>query len=153
MNTTGELSWVSGMLTWLITGISLVTPQLRPLATPALKAQAQIAYYREVQRLQTAWAAHRDQVPDGLNERGWEEVHQTVSIAIANVCFSPSHADWRAVRTLREALTEQLEHDPSVSLETAVGMWEGLAKTGPHGAQYIERMQPMFEEALKFAQQ
>lgn len=152
MNAAANDLWVE-WLVWLITGVSLTTPQLRSFARPALEAQGLITYHREVRLLQDEWSVLAEQIPDGLNERGWREVHQVVGIAIANVCFSPDHAEWRSVRNLRKELAEQIEHAEKPSLETAEAMWTSLSKTGPHGEEYIERMQPLFDEAMKFAQQ
>jgi len=76
----------------------------------------------------------------------WECASDWTITAYGNICFSPEHVETAEMYRLRDELNGKL--GGFIDLDTLIWIWDRLAKTGPHGKQYIERYRPQFLECF-----
>ncbi len=68
----------------------------------------------------------------------------TLANAVGNVCFTPKEVSAEEMARLRVDV-ERKNRQP-VTFDTFAWLWSRLGQTGPHGNEYITRMQPMWKE-------
>jgi hypothetical protein len=93
----------------------------------------------------------RTRPPSGLDPHVWEEAWIVAYNGFGNVCFSPDHVSQAEMQRLQHDL--EARRSGPVTPETLDWFWHRLAETGPQGAEYIARMQPLWEEAARQIQE
>lgn len=97
----------------------------------------------EMERIETVVETWRAPPADADPAR-WEAAWQTAYNAVGNVCFTPEHITREELTCLREDVERQ--DQLPLSFDTLAWLWSRLAQTGPHGQEYITRMQPLWDE-------
>jgi hypothetical protein len=103
------------------------------------------SFQTEKERIETiveSWQAP----PADADPVQWGAAWETAYNAVGNVCFTPEQVNPEEMVRLREDV-ERRNQKP-VNLETLAWLWSRLAQTGPHGNDYITRMQPLWDEAV-----
>jgi hypothetical protein len=88
--------------------------------------------------------------PARVDPRVWREVVVVVHNAMGNVCFTYQHVPVAEMRRLRREVEAQARGP--VTLDTLEWLWNRLGQTSPHGAEYIQRMRPLWDEARDAAE-
>lgn len=101
---------------------------------------------RTMDRLLEQWWEGRP--PPGVNEHRWKETWGIAYNGFGNVCFSPEHVSLAEMHRLKADLQAKM-HQPA-TLESLRWLWDRLAETGPSGREYITRMKPLLEEAIRW---
>jgi hypothetical protein len=107
----------------------------------------EIASFRSELEITKAFVTNwQREPPEGIDPHIWREVTIVVGNGLGNVCFTPQTVSLAEMRRLRADVEARASHEP-VSLELLDWLWRRLRDTGPHGEAYIDRMQPLWDEA------
>lgn len=123
----------------LMLAVACLAPILAYVAAPVYR----LSRYARVQRqMYDMISALQLPVPQGTNPSHWECASSWTVTAYANVCFSEEHVTVEEMHRLRDDLQAKLQEVPSKDM--LVWIWDRLARTGPHGREYVARFKPWF---------
>ncbi len=105
------------------------------------------AEHRAVTKVISRW---QSTPPAEYDPHIWRNVVGTVQSAVHNVCYTRQHVPVVEMKRLREEI-EAADRHP-ITLQTWDWLWARLARTGPKGNEYIQRMTPLWEEAREALQ-
>ena len=102
-------------------------------------------FFREKEQILAILEGMEETPPAGTDADRWRRVWGIVYNGFGNVCFTREHVSIDEMRRLHAEVQRKSTETPS--LDWPHWLWERLARTGPHGKEYIEQMTPLFEEA------
>jgi hypothetical protein len=82
--------------------------------------------------------------PNDIDQDYWEEACNTLYNVTASVCYTPSCVSLEEMERLRAEVEERDKQ--AITLDTLRWYWYRLGRTGPHGAENIRVMQPIWNE-------
>jgi hypothetical protein len=132
--------WLAALATLLALALLVVGARM------GWKVYERQVYSGELQALDSIVEQWERQPPQGVDPHVWREVTIVVENGLGNVCFTPDTVSLAELRRLR-ADVELRAGREKVSLALLDWLWQRLRGTGPHGAEYIDRMQPLWDEA------
>lgn len=119
----------------LVAGVAVVVAVARPVERIHRYRSIHRGMYRSLDR----WVAA---TPPGVAPPAWEGARIWTQTAYANICFSEQHVAMAELARLRDDLA--LEFARPATPAALVRVWDRMARTGPHGRQYVARFGPIF---------
>lgn len=130
-----------GLVIGVLVGSTLPCVYFLPVIWPSVQFSRE---KRAIEQLLHQWWEGRP--PPGVSERRWEGAWGIAYNGFGNVCFSPEHVSLQEMHLLKADLQAKMQEPATMA--SLRWFWNRLAETGPHGAQYIEQMTPLLDNAI-----
>lgn len=129
-----------------IIGAATVACLIVMVVVVALSASNSLVYARHQKAGGDLIASLENHRPKDVSVKEWGCATFWMGIAFANVCYSPGHVTLSELKQLNDDLGTKLQG--SVDMQTVDWIWQRLAATGPHGAQYSAQFEPRYQAEL-----
>ena len=132
---------------WKTAAFAVFIIFLAVICWPVPKIYSAKRYRATVDRIQQKIEALRIQRPRDVSPDVWEATVGWAGIAFGNVFFFETHTPYTEMIPFERDLDEKLTGP--IDIPFFEWFWARLAKTGPHGRQYVSRIKWTWDDVLE----